>query len=620
MADQWRPLAFSPSEQTRNFHWLGVLARLKPGVTLERARAEMDAIGARIARDYPDSNKDWGVSIARFVDIVVGQQLQRSLYVLLSAVGMLLLIGCANLANLTLARGTSREREVAVRAALGAGRSRLIRQFLAENVVLATLGGIVGVVVGYALMVWLKFMLPPFFLPPSVNAEMDVRVLGFTFVLSVCTGIVFGLAPALQATKPDLTSAMKEGGRGAASDAGRRRLRGALVVVEVALSFMLLVGAGLLVRSFFQMMNVELGFDATNVLTMRLPISSTRFDNPERLTAYVRTVTARVNAVPGVAGVAATDALPLQGFSNGMPFQIAGREETGRATRAGSGFKMVQPDYFRVLGIRLTKGRLLTDRDVKGSLPVAVINQAMASRFFANQDPIGQRLLIQDIIPGKPQLGPEIPWEIVGVIADERTSSLDGTVRPGVYVSMEQSPTTYVSMVVRSRVEPETLQRAIGQAVHEVDKDQPVTDVRTIEQIKSESAAQNRLRTMLLAIFAMLAVLLSAIGIYGIISYTVVQRTHELGIRAALGANAGALLRLVLGHGMTLALAGLVLGFGGSLALTRLLSALLFGVGARDPVTMVGAAGLLSVVAFLACYIPARRAARLDPLVALREM
>jgi putative ABC transport system permease protein len=337
------------------------------------------------------------------------------------------------------------------------------------------------------------------------------------------------------------------------------------------------------------------------------------------LTAYVREVVERVKTVPGVTGAAAADALPLQGFNNGMPFLIAGRTFVDQANRSACGFKMVQPDYFRVLGIRLVKGRVLTDRDVKGSPPVAVINQAMAARYFSDQDPIGQRVLIQEIVPGSPALGPEIAWEIVGVIANERTGSLDGTFRPGVYVSLEQSPSPFIGLVVRSGVEPESLQRSITQAVRELDKNQPVTDVRTLEQIKTESAAQNRLRTMLLGIFAGLALLLSAIGIYGVIAYMVVQRTHELGIRAALGADAGALLRMVVGNGMVLTAIGLALGLAGSLAVTRLLATLLFGVGARDPQTLGAAAAVLAAVAFLACYVPARRAAKLDPLIALRE-
>ena len=306
----WRPLAFRPSERTRNYHWLVVSARLKPDVTSTAPGRRWTRSGSRIAADYPDSNKGWGVSIVRFMDVVIGQELQRSLYVLLAAVGMLLLIGCANVANLVLARGTSREREVAVRAALGAGRARLIRQFLTENVLLATVGGVLGIGVGYGLMLWLKYMLPPFYLPSAVSVEMDGRVLAFTFGLAVVTGVLFGLVPALQATRPDLAGAMKEGGRGSAGDGGRRRLRSALVVIEVALAFILLSGGGLLVRSFFQMMQVELGFDPTSVLTMRLPIASDRFATPEALNAYVRQMVARIAAVPGVKGAAAPTRCP----------------------------------------------------------------------------------------------------------------------------------------------------------------------------------------------------------------------------------------------------------------------------------------------------------------------
>src|SRR5262245_38236111 len=366
----WRPLAFTPGERTRNFHWLQVFARLKPGVSIEQARAEMDGIGARIAQDFPDSNKGWGVSTLRYMDTIVGTQMRSSLYVLMSAVGMLLLIGCANLANLTLARGSSREREVAVRASLGAGRGRLIRQFLTENVVLAGAGGLVGLGVGYAFIRLLTLLLPPFSIPAFATVAMDTRVLAFSFLLAAATGLVFGLAPALHATKPDLASAMKEGGRGSSGDSGRRRLRSALVVVEVALAFILLAGGGLLVRSFFQMMNVPLGLDAHKVLTLRLQIPGDRFPDGDRLNAYVRSMVDRIRVVPGVRGAAAADALPLEGFNNGMPFLIAGRDVVDRANRPACGFKMVQADYFRVLGIQVIKGRPFTDRDVKGAAPV----------------------------------------------------------------------------------------------------------------------------------------------------------------------------------------------------------------------------------------------------------
>jgi len=615
----WRPLAFGPRERTRNFHWLVVTARLKDGVRMEQARAQMDAIGARIASDYPDSNKGWGVSLVRFADAVVGTQLRSSLYVLLSAVGMLMLIGCANLANLTLARGTSREREVAVRGAVGAGRGRLVRQFLTENVLLSTIGGAVGLAVGYGMLQLLRAMLPPFFLPSVADVRMDVRVLAFTLTLSVVTGLLFGLAPALQVTHPDLASAMKEGGRGASGDSGRRRLRSALVVVEVALAFVLLAGGGLLIRSFFQMMNVPLGFDPTNVLTLQVPIAGTRFASPGQLSSYVRELTARVEAVPGVVGVAAADSLPLGGFNNGMPFLIAGRDVVDRANRQACGFKMVDALYLRVLGIQIVKGRGIAVTDLKGAPPVAVINQSMAARFFKDVDPIGQRVLIQEIVPGSPQLGPEIPWEIVGVIADERTASLEGATRPGIYVPLEQSPSTFINLVVRSAIEPAALGRAVSQAIHAVDPNQTVTGVRTLDQIKSESAAPARLRTGLLALFAGLALTLSAIGIYGVISYTVAQRTHEIGVRAALGASPRDVMLLVLRNGLLLTVAGLGLGLLGALAVTGLLRSLLIGVTARDPETLVASAAVLGFVALLACYIPAQRATGLDPLIALRE-
>ncbi|PYR56845.1 MAG: permease [Acidobacteria bacterium] len=617
-AQMWRPLAFKPSERTRNFHWMTALGRLKPGVTIEQARTQMDAIGARIATDYPDSNKGWGVTIERYADVLVGPQLRSSLYVLLGAVGMLLLIGCVNLANLTLARGTSRERDVAVRAALGAGRWRLLRQFLTENILLSTIGGALGVLVGYAMMNGLKLIVPPFTLPRDANVTMDPRVLAFTLILSLTTGVIFGLAPALQATKPDLSGAMKEGGRGSSADSGRRRLRSTLVVVEVALSFMLLVGAGLLVRSFFQMMRVDTGFDSTNVITAGLPIASSKFPEPDQLNAYLRQIVARVDALPGVREAAVTNTVPMRGWGNGMPFLIAGRPLVDRANRIANGFKQVGASYFHTIGMRLVKGRGFSDRDVKGASPVMVINQTMASRFFAGQEPIGQRILVQEIVPGRPALGPEISWEIVGVVADEKTGSLDGNAQAGMYVPIEQSPSTFVSLVVRAAIDPTSLQRALGQAVHEINKDQPLSDVLTLEQIKDESAASNRLRTMLLGVFATFALLLAAIGIYGVISYTVVQRTHEIGIRAALGANAGTLLRLILAHGMTLAALGLVFGFAASLMLARVLGTLLFGVTPRDPLTLGAAAAVLMGVAFLACYLPARRAAALDPLIALR--
>jgi putative ABC transport system permease protein len=618
-AQIFTPLLFEPQNMTRNFHWFGARALLKQGVNLKQARAEMDAIGARIARDYPDSNKGWGVAIDPMSETFVGRQLRKSLYVLLAAVGMVLLIGCANLANLTLARSTVREREVAIRASVGAGRWRLIRQFLTENVLLSVMGGVLGVALGYALMAGLKAAIPPFSLPPEAEIHLDSRVLLFALALSVVTGLVFGLAPAIQATRPDLAGSMKEGGRGSSTGASRHRLRAALVVLEVAMAFVLLAGSGLLIRSFFEMQHVDTGFNAENVITAGLPISEKRFPNPDELNVYLRQVVANIQSLPAVRDVALTSALPMQGWGYGMPFQIAGRPVVDRANRKACFFKMVSPSYFQTLGMTLKQGRGLSDRDGKGAPPVAVINQTMVRKYFADEEPIGKRILVQEIVPGKAVLGPEIAWEVVGVVKDEKVGNLDDTSdNPGMYVTNAQSATFGQSLMVRAAMDPLHLEQAITDAVHQVNKDQALTNIKTLDQIKTESMAGNRLNSLMLGGFAAVALLLSAVGIYGVISYTVLQRTHEIGIRAALGASTRNVIGLIVRRGMLMAGVGLVLGFLGALALTRLLATLLFGVGARDPLTMAGVGAMLAAVAFLATYLPARRAARVDPMICLR--
>ncbi len=617
-AQLWKPLAFEPSNMTRNFHWFGALAKLKRGVTIQQARAQMETIGARIAQAYPDSNQGWSVAVDPLSETVVGPDVRTSLYVLLAAVGMVLLIGCANLANLSLARGLSREREVAVRAALGAGRWRLVRQFLTENVILSVTGGLLGIGFGYAFMRALKLLVPPFALPAETDVTLNAHVLLFALAISLFTGILFGMAPALQASSPDLGGTMKESGRSTTSSRSSRRLRDVLVVAEIALAFVLLAGSGLLLRSFSRLLNIDPGFDSTNVLTMTLPMAQSQFPDPARLNLYQREILAAVESVPGVRSAAIGSTLPLQGWGYGMPFQIAGQTELDRAHRAAGFFKMVSPSYFETLGIKLTRGRLLTDRDTTGAPPVMVINETFAKKYFAGQNPVGQHIRIQEIVPGKTALGPEIPWEIVGVIADEKISGLNDVTSGGFYVNNEQSPIYGVGLVVRGNLDPSTLQKSIRQAVDGVNKDQALSDIRTLDRVKTESLGTNRLQTMLLAVFAGVALLLAAIGIYGLISYSVVQLTHEIGIRAALGASTGSLLRMVLVNGLTLMLIGLALGIAGSLAVTRLLSTLLFGVSARDPLTMAAVAALLAIVSVAACLIPALRAARVDPLVALR--
>jgi putative ABC transport system permease protein len=614
----WRPLAFEPSNLTRDFHWLVSFALLKEGISIERAQAAMDAIGARIAKDFPDSNKGWGVIVERYADTLVGAEFRTALLVLMAATGLVLVIGCANLANLALARGVAREREVVVRASLGAGRWLLIRQFLVEHILLSVAGGVLGILVGYLTMKGMLLLLPPFPFAREIAVAMDGRVLMFAMGVAIFTGVLFGLAPAIQATRPDLASAMKEDSRSSSGSGARKRLRDALVVVEVALAFVLLVGSGLMMRSFFGLMNVDAGFDGSNLLTLRLPMATESMPDSDQMNRYLRDVREAVEAVPGVREAAYSCAPPMQGTCYGMPMQPAGQPMVDRSNRRGGFFKIVSPSYFSTLGIPMLKGRALSDRDMKSAPPVMVINERLARRFFENADPIGQRLLIQEIVPGKTELGSEISWEIVGVIRDEKIGGPADTQSAGVYVSNEQSPAYGMVLNVRTNVEPLALQRSITAAIRGVNKDQAISDVRTVDQIRDQAMSSRRLQAVLLVVFGAVALVLAALGVYGVISYSVVQRTRELGIRAALGASKGSLLRLALDRGVLLTGLGLALGLGGAVALTRLMTALLFGIGPRDPITMIAVAVVLGLVAMMASYVPSRRATRVDPIVALR--
>ena len=617
-AQIWRPLAFLPSNMTRDFHWLTSFARLKDGVTMAQAQASMNVIGARIANDFPASNKNWGVIVENYASTIVGPEMRTALLVLMSATGLVLLIGCANLANLALARGISREREVVVRASLGAGRWRLIRQFLTENVVLSLCGGALGIVVGYATMKGIKLMIPEFQLAREIVVDLDMRVTLFAIAVSVFTGLLFGMAPALQATRPDLASSMKEEGRGSSGSASRKRLRDTLIVIEVALAFVLLVASGLMMRSFFRLMTVDTGFDATNILTLRLPTTIETFPDPTRLNQYLRDIRTAVETVPGVRETAYSCAPPLQGSCYGMPMQPANRPMVDFANRSGGFFKVVSPSYFSTLGIKMLKGRALSDRDTWNSPRALIMNERLAKRYFEKEDPIGQRMLIQEIIPGKTELGPDVSWEVVGVIGDEKIGGPADDRSAGVYVSNEQSPVYGMILNVRTSVDPLTLQTPISAAIRGVNKDQAIADIRTLEQIKSLTMGGRRVPSILIGVFGMVALILAGIGIYGVISYSVAQRTREIGIRAALGASDRMLLRLVLDRGVALTGVGLFIGAAAAFGLTRLMASMLFGVGARDPMTMVGVGVVLASVAMLASYVPARRAMKVDPIVALR--
>ena len=611
--DVWRALTFGPGEQTRDYHWLRVVARLKPGVTLEQAHANMDTIVAAISRDYPDIKKGWGVRLDRLADLTVGDNLRQSLRVLLTAVALLLVLGCANLANLALARGTAREREVVVRAALGASRGRIVRQFLAESVLLSAAGGALGIATGYVMMRGLSALLPPLYLPREAAVAMDGRVVMFCTIVSVATGLLFGIAPAFHASRVDLTGSLR-GARGATGDRSRARLRQALVVGQVAIACVLLSGTGLLGRSFLAMQRVEAARDPEKVVTTWLIAHNSRFASPDEARAHYRALLDRVRAIPGVADGALTTALPLQGWSDAMPFTIAGRP----GVNGGTGFKQVSPEYFRTVGLPILRGRGLTDQDRKGTTPVIVINETVRAKYFPDRDPIGERLLIQEIIPGQRALGPPIAWQIVGVVADERATGLTAQSFGGTYAPLEQAPSYGVALVLRTTAGAAAVVPALRAAIKEIDPNQPLGEIRTVGELTAEFVAPDRLRTSLLTAFAVIALLLAGVGVYGVISYSVAQRTREMGIRAALGAGRGRLLGQVMGHAGALAVFGIALGLGAALLLGRFLSSLLFGVSPRDAATLAAAGTVLAITAALAAWIPARRAARVDPVTALR--
>ena len=615
--DIWTPLAFQPQDMTRNFHWMRVWARLKPGVNIGAARQQMKGIGGRIARAYPASNKDWSVTVDLFQDRAVGDRLRSSLWILLAAVAAVLLIACVNLANLLLVRASAREREVAIRSAIGAKSWRLLRQFLVESILLAFFGGCAGVAIAIGLMRVLKLSLPPFYLPSEAHIALDLRALFFMGALVLITGVLFGIAPALQVMRVNAADSLKEGSRSSTTGASGLRLRSVLIVSEVALAFVLLSSAGLLIRSFYQLQQVDTGFDSTNVITTWLPMDDKQYTQGAQINEYYKQILDSIQSVPGIRDVATTSALPLQGWGYGMPFQIAGKPVVDVSNRSGAFFKMVSASYFRALGMRLRKGRGLSETDTQASAPVAVINETMVAKYFKDEDPIGKRILIQKIVPAKHELGADVPWQIVGVVADEKVGDLDDS-SPGVYVPVDQSPSVGAGLVIRGNLDPTRLMKSIERAVWQVNKNQALSDTRTLEQVKSESLGGNRLRTYLLLAFAAIALLLAAIGLFGVISYTVNQRTHELGLRAALGASPWNLLQLVVRHGLGLTALGLFIGIVGSLALTHLLKSLLFEVSPRDPLSLVLAGLVLALVAAAASFIPASRATRVDPMIALR--
>jgi putative ABC transport system permease protein len=596
--------------QARGLGYLSAVARLKPAVSLEQAKAEMETITARLRKQYPQTNNNRFNRVVPLQTHLVGAT-SRSLWLLFGAVGCVLLIACANVANLLLARATTRRRELAVRAALGATRGRMLRQLLTESMSLALAGGLLGLLLAWWGVDALTRLLPTNF-PRLGEVTLDLPALGFALLASLATAVIFGLAPAWQGARIGLHEAVKESARGAAG-ARRNRLRGALVTAEVALSLSLLVGAGLLFRSFLRLQAVDAGFDAGGVLTMRLAPSGTNFREDPQYIGFYQKLAEKIAAIPGVEAVGAINTLPLSKGPT-FDFRVEGEPEKPVDQWPGANYRNVTPDYFRAMKIPIMQGRAFTERD-NGSAPlVVIINQAAAARDFAGRNPVGKRVNFG----GRDRSGQPIWHEIVGVAANVRSLELQDEAEPEIYTAAWQDAFAGMTFVIRASVEPASLGTAVRQAAREVDLAQPVSDLRTMESVVVEAVTQPRFNLTLLGLFGGLALLLSAAGIYGVNSYAVAQRAPEIGIRKALGAQSGDVLRLVIRQAMAAVLPGVVIGLAIALASTRVMKSLLFGVSATDPLTFVAIALSLTLVALLACWIPARRATKVDPMVALR--
>jgi putative ABC transport system permease protein len=596
----------------RDIHIYSAVGRLKNGHTLSDAQAEMKAIAGRLSAAYPETNNGLSVNLIPLHTEIVGG-VSSILFILLGAVAFVLAVACTNVANLLLAHATQRERELAIRLALGAGRWRLIRQMLTESLLLSLVGGTLGLLIamwGVDLFVGLS----PGDIPRLNEVGMDGRLLGFTLLVSLVTGLGFGLLPALQATRLDPQHALKEGGTKATEGGRRLRVRNLLVITEIALAQVLLIGAGLLIMSFLRLQAVEPGFNPSNLLTARLSLSVAKYSDQKKKLAFYNQLLERLQAVPGVRSAALVMNLPLSGSNMNRGFLVEGRPEPGPDENVTVDYQVITPGYFQTMEIPLERGRSFTDRDTEGAPRVAIINEIMARKYFPGEDPLGKRIAFGD--PTK-----EDAWRtIVGISGNVRHQSTSEPAFPGAYTPSAQDRESWprVALVVRTSGDPSGLAAAVRREMMAIDPGQPISNMQTMEQLMASSIKRPRFIMMLLGLLASIALALALVGIYGLMSYSITERTHEIGIRMALGAQARDVLRMVVGQGLKLIVIGIALGLTGAFALTRIMRSLLYGVSAIDPVTFAGVSLLLSVIALLACYIPARRATRVDPMEALR--
>jgi putative ABC transport system permease protein len=604
--EYWRPMALNPTNASRGGHFLSVIARVKPGVSAQQAGAAMKTVAERLAQQYPDSNRHESAETIAAYELLIGP-IRPMLLTLFAAVVVVVLIACANVANLLLVRASVREKEIAIRAALGAGRRRLVMQMLTESVLLALLGGALGV-----LLAWLAIApiqtLGAGSIPRVADVTLDRTVLAFGFLMSIATGVLFGLAPAWQASRATLGAALKEGGRSSATSSGRR-VRNVLLVAEVALSIVLLVGATLLLRSFAKLTNVDPGFRADHVLAFRVALPRPTYPESHHHIAFFDRLLQRLLGTPGVETAGIVHQLPIRdGYR--LSFAVDGRT-VGRGEEPSANFRSASPDYFTALRIPLVRGRGFAPQDGEKSPMVAVVDEAFVRRYFPNEDPIGRGLDIGN--------GTDGYYRIVGIVGDVRHHALDTSPDPTMYVPFQQDTFRSMWVVVRTTGNPEALAGAARQAVREIDASLPAFSMTPLTAVISESTAERRFSMLLLGVFALVALFLAAVGLYGIVAYTVSLRTQEIGLRMAIGAEPRDVLRLVVGGGMKLALIGVALGIAAALAAARLVSTMLFGITPFDPASYTATAAVLLAVSALACYVPARRAMGVDPLVALRQ-
>jgi putative ABC transport system permease protein len=612
------PFVFTPDQINHDFHWFVVLGRLRPGITITQANADMDAVARHIAEAYPKSNKGWGVSVEPLKNDFLDPSVRAGLWVLMGAVGFVLMIACVNVANLLLGRAATRQREVAVRASVGASRAHIFTQFLLESIALASLGGALGLALAWGLLKIILAMMPPNMLLSEADVRLSLPVLLFTFGVTMLAGVLFGCAPAWQATRLDLNEVLKEGGRSLVF--WRNVLRRSLVVIEFALALTLLAGSGIALHSLWNLAHADVGFPTDHLLVCALPVPNGQLKGAEQINSFYRQILDKVQALPGIESASVITGTPPYGAGLNLPFQIAGRPNIDDpSAQPGTQFGAVAATYFQTYGIRLEKGRSLTEEDREGAVRVAVVNETFVRKYLQGVDPLTQRLRVAQMTPGVAKFGAPIEWQIVGVYHDVPDRGLREEIFPEMLVPFAQSPSPQAGIAVRSRIEPGTLTKSIAAVVQSIDPNLPLPFVSTMDQLLADARAEDRFRALLFGVFAAIALVLAALGIYGVMSFAVAQRTHEIGLRMALGAGQDRVLAQVMREGMSLALVGLALGLCGAISVGRAMRGMWYQVGTVDATAFSAVSVVLLMSALMACYVPARRATRVEPMQALRE-